>query len=308
MKVLFLFLDGVGIGDPDPGENPFFAARLPTLERALGGIPSLARVRYTGPEGTSFALDATLGVEGLPQSGTGQYALLTGDNGAQRIGRHQGPWTPTALRPLLLASNLFTRARDEGQAVAFANAHPPRYRESRWYKRPAPVPMAADGAGLMTRGIEDLMAGDGLASDLDNARMQTVVEERLPTIHVSEAGANLARLAGQHDLTVFAHYGTDVAGHRGGAEAARIALERVDGFLGGILAHRPDSLGVLVASDHGNIESVQAGHTRNPALGIWFPGKDRSPGIPPESVPGSLLEVCGWTMERLQGKGGDDVI
>ena len=36
-------------------------------------------------------------VPGLPQSGTGQYSLFTGDNGAQRFGRHFGPWVPTML-------------------------------------------------------------------------------------------------------------------------------------------------------------------------------------------------------------------
>lgn len=299
MKVLFVFLDGVGIGVGDRRRNPFFAARLPTLERALGTIPSLDQPSPSGPSGTSFPLDATLGIEGLPQSGTGQYALLTGDNGAARIGRHQGPWTPTALRPLLLATNLLVRAREAGHRVAFANAHPPGYRESRWYKRPAPIPMAADQAGLMSRGIDDLVAGAGLASDLDNRRMQSVVERKLPVIDVVEAGANLARIAEDHDLTLFAHYGTDVAGHRGDPDTARRALERVDGFLGGILAHRPPSLAVLVASDHGNIESVDAGHTRNPALGLWFGTTASGDAAPPAPVPTSLLGVAEWTLGRL---------
>lgn len=300
MKVLFVFLDGVGIGVPDARRNPFFAGRLPTLERSLGAVPSLERTRCTGPTGTSFPLDATLGVEGLPQSGTGQYSLLTGDNGAARIGRHQGPWTPTALRPLLLEANLFSRAMEGGRSVAFANAHPPGYRQSRWYKRPAPFPLAADGSGLMNRGTRHLLNGSGLASDMDNRRMQTVVEEKLPLIDVVEAGSNLARIAEGHDLTVFAHYGTDVAGHRGGADTAREALKRVDGFLGGILAHRSPSLAVLVASDHGNIESVDAGHTRNPALGLWFGPSASGGATPPAPVPSSLLDVAEWTLNRLR--------
>ncbi|MDH3222217.1 MAG: peptidase [Gemmatimonadota bacterium] len=299
--VLFVFLDGVGIGIPDPERNPFFAGPLPTLERYLGGVPSLDEPALDGSGGVSFPLEATLGVEGLPQSGTGQYALLTGDNGSRRIGRHFGPWTPTALRSSLLESNLLTRTQSAGHAVTFANAHPPGYRGSRWYRRPAPIPMAADHAGLMTRGIQDVAEGAGLASDLDNARMQTVVDEPLPVITPAESGANLARIADGHALTLFAHYGTDVAGHRGSAAEAQRALKRVDDFLGGILATRSPGQGVLVASDHGNIESVEAGHTRNPALGIWFPPPSAANTAGDRPLPESLLDVAEWVGAYLDG-------
>jgi len=301
-RVLFVFLDGVGIGLPDPHLNPFFAGPLPALERHLGGIPSLDTPALVGPAGVSFGLDATLGVEGLPQSGTGQYALLTGDNGSRRIGRHFGPWTPTALRTPLLESNLLTRALAAGRSVGFANAHPPGYRQSRWYRRPAPIPMAADDAGLMTRDLEDLVVGNALASDLDNGRMQAVVDRELPRITPLDAGANLARIAGRHDFTLFAHYGTDMAGHRGGARAARQALERVDELLAGVLSTRGPDLGVLVTSDHGNIESTVTGHTRNPALGLWFePLAGEEISLPPPTLPDSLLTVADWVATVLGG-------
>ncbi|HEM46167.1 MAG TPA: peptidase, partial [Alphaproteobacteria bacterium] len=45
------------------------------------------------------------------------------------------------------------------------------------------------------------------------------------------------------------------------------ALERVDAFLEGLLDAMEDDVLLLVASDHGNVEDVTAGHTRNPALG-----------------------------------------
>jgi phosphopentomutase len=46
------------------------------------------------------------------------------------------------------------------------------------------------------------------------------------------------------------------------------ALETVDAFLGGLLHRLPPERLLLVASDHGNIEDLSAGHTRNPALGL----------------------------------------
>ncbi len=37
MHVLFLFLDGVGLGPADPASNPFAAASYPSLRALAGG-------------------------------------------------------------------------------------------------------------------------------------------------------------------------------------------------------------------------------------------------------------------------------
>ena len=103
-KVLLIFLDGVGIGPAGEEVNPFVCARrrIPTLVRLMGGsIPSLERPRTSGPHGSAFPLDTRLDVEGTPQSGTGQAALLTGESTAEIHGHHFGPWTPVRLRPLV---------------------------------------------------------------------------------------------------------------------------------------------------------------------------------------------------------------
>jgi phosphopentomutase len=52
-------------------------------------------------------------------------------------------------------------------------------------------------------------------------------------------------------------------------EGSRRSLERVDAFLGGVLETFPPDGGLVIASDHGNIEDVTGGHTRNPALGVF---------------------------------------
>src|SRR5687767_7872854 len=123
-RVVLLFLDGVGIGPADPSGNPFLTARLPELVGLLGGVPTLDRSKLGTVRGRAFPLNATLGVPGTPQSGTGQTALLTGVNAAERFGSHFGPWTPVALRPLLEERSVLKRAVDGGLATAFANAYP----------------------------------------------------------------------------------------------------------------------------------------------------------------------------------------
>ncbi|MEX2500967.1 MAG: hypothetical protein WD336_01215, partial [Trueperaceae bacterium] len=75
------------------------------------------------------ALDATLGVPGLPQSATGQATLLSGRNGAAAMGRHYGPWPGPTLHRFLQEGDLFARAagRHGRDGVLWAGASPPDY-------------------------------------------------------------------------------------------------------------------------------------------------------------------------------------
>ncbi len=56
---------------------------------------------------TLLSLDASLGVAGLPQSATGQAALVTGKNVSQMIGEHYGPKPNKAVAEIVRLDNLF---------------------------------------------------------------------------------------------------------------------------------------------------------------------------------------------------------
>ena len=269
-RVLFLFLDGVGIGPPDPEVNPFFRAVLPTLTSVLGGhLPSLDEPEPAGSFGRAFPLDACLGVKGIPQSGTGQVALLTGRNAPRAFGRHFGPWPLVRLRSTLERENFLSRAAAAGASVVFANAYPKGYPGTRDSKRVSALPLAARAAGILNRDHRALANSRAIASEIVNdGWIHHLGHHRLPVVTAREAGTNLGRIAVEADLTMYAHYDTDVAGHRGGMSGAVAALERVDGFLAGILEAFPRDTLLFLASDHGNIEDTRVGHTRNPALGL----------------------------------------
>lgn len=297
-RVLLLFLDGVGIGLDDAAVNPFVhaAERLPTLVRALGGgVPTLGRPRVTGASGVGFPLSATLDVEGTPQSGTGQLALLTGESAAELFGRHFGPWTPVRLRPLLEERSLLRRAAERGRRVAFANAYPREWPGPEGSRRVAGPPLAARAAGVLDRHEEALARGEAVASEIVNEGWRRHLgHASVPEVTASEAGANLARIARSADLTLFAHYATDSAGHARDMERAVECLMRVDAFLDGLLSSLASDTLLLVASDHGNLEDVRTGHTRNPALGVAV-----GPGAHAAAELRDLREVTPFVLRTL---------
>jgi len=300
-RTLLLFLDGVGIGKADAERNPFFRASLPVLAELLGSeLPHLGETGPREADGSRarvFPLDPLLEVEGLPQSGTGQIALLTGRNAPEIFGRHFGPWPPVHLRPLLEEENVLRRTVQAGGRALFANAYPRGYPAGLSSRRVAAPPLAAVSAGLLDRDHESLARGQAIASEIVNDGWREHLGfEDLPRIGPREAGRNLGRLTREADLTLYAHYHTDTAGHRRAMDDGVAALERVDAFLGGILDEAPADLLVLVASDHGNVEDVTRGHTRNPVLGLAV--GDGADALPPME---RITDVAPAVLERVLG-------
>ena len=300
-RVLLVFLDGVGIGPADPARNAFACADLPVLRRLLGGrVPVADDLDASGRIVTSDAIlvaaDATLGVAGVPQSGTGQTSLLTGRNAAAEYGRHFGPWVPTGLREMLGEHNLLTRAVRAGARAVFANANPVAAEaDPRIFRRPAAPPLAARAAGVALLGLPELYAGHAVASSITNERWRAHTGDALPDVTAAGAGARLARIAGGAEVTLFAHYDTDYAGHRGALEGAVAALERVDAFLGGLVAALPADALLVVSSDHGNVEDATGGHTLNPVPVLAVgPGRGEMAGVGDISgVAPVLLDLLG---------------
>lgn len=288
-RVLLLFADGVGLGSDDAAVNPFVTAKLPVLTGLIGGPITAISAPLRGAAASLTGVDALLGIDGTPQSGTGQATLLTGRNAAELHGSHFGPWVPSRLRTLVRDDSILVQARRAGHDVGFANAYPEEVkqlgddaaslpsdapgRDSRKRRVPAFLragpPLAAIGADLLTRHTPELERGDAVASELTNEGWREQLKRtNVPIISAADAGRNLARIASRHDFTLFAHYTTDYVGHQQNLDAAVSTLEKLDAFLGGLLDEADDDLLTIVVSDHGNIEDVRVGHTRNPALGL----------------------------------------
>jgi 2,3-bisphosphoglycerate-independent phosphoglycerate mutase len=278
--VLMLFLDGVGIGKRDPLINALMAAPLRSLRSLLGGgIPTRDQRTLAGSHAVAFPLDATLGVAGLPQSGTGQAALFTGTNAARVAGKHFGPYPYSTLRPILERQNIFRRLRDSGRTACFANAFPKRFFE---YMKHHASRMSVTALSCTMTGIPllqgaELEAGRAISADITNEGWKTLGHPDIEVIQPAEAGRRLAKLSAMHDFVLFEYWKTDYAGHSRSMEEAIVTLERFDAMLGGILGSLDSARTLLlITSDHGNIEDLSVKtHTRHPVPMILYGHRHR---------------------------------
>ena len=269
MRVILLFVDGVGIGAADAAVNPFFRAELPWLRGATGGrIPHHHDRRISSPRLEIVPADATLRMPGLPQSGTGQTTIFTGTNAARVFGRHFGPFPPTSLRTMITERNIFRRLQRKGRSVVFANAFPSRFFEytESGTRRLSVTTLSCKLAGVPLLRAEDLLRNEAVSADLIRSRWGELGHPAVKPISPREAGHHLWSIAARHDFTLFEYWLTDHAGHSQKMDFAVNVLELLDEFLGGFFERFDfdNSLFVMV-SDHGNIEDLSTKtHTRNP--------------------------------------------
>ena len=284
-RVFFLFLDGVGFGDDDTSINPLCAGDYPTLLRLTGGV---ALTRSTGRITTADAdvlpLDACMGVEGRPQSATGQASLLTGRNVPAAIGEHYGPRPDDRVRKLVLGANLFSAVQKAGLGACFCNAYPPGFFDAvdRGKRLLSVIQFAAQSSGLRLMGKDDLQAGTAISVGYTNRSWRDQLGYReIPVYSPHEAGMQFWRMAQASSFVLHDHWMTDVLGHHEDLPGAVADLQTFDGFLGGLLsaADLEETL-IIIASDHGNVEDCSHGkHTLNPALGMLIGNREGLPVV-----------------------------
>lgn len=291
-SLVFVFVDGLGLGVDDPDVNPLATDRYPHLAEFAGG--RLTRAGIAGstarhPELGSGSrrrnpslhrhwlakpIDANLGLDGLPQSGTGQATLFTGVNCVELAGRHYGPFPHSTSRTVIAQQNMFKRLVESGKKAEFANPYPRRFftyveRTDRW----TVTTLCCLHAGIRLKTGEDLAAGEAVAADITGAGWPEP-SDAIEPVTPEEAGQRLARMADRSHFVLFEYFATDKAGHGRNFNRAHDTLSRLDAFIGGIVGRLDLSRqSLLLTSDHGNLEDLSTrGHTRNPVpLIVWGP-------------------------------------
>ena len=260
-------MDGIGLGENNQGINPFANAKMPNLNMLLDGRSLFKEsAPFHGERASLVAIDPSVGVDGLPQSATGQAMLLTGVNISAELGYHYGPKPNPAVAAYLKTGTLFSRCVEAGKKAALLNAYPPRYFDGidsgkRLYSS---IPLAVTNAGLSLFTHEDFMAGRALSADFTGAGWRTMLGfPESPVMDAPQAGRKLVTLAKQYDFSLFEYWASDYAGHHQEMDKAVELMETFDGVLGGLMEEMKDESGmmkdellVVVTSDHGNMEDL----------------------------------------------------
>lgn len=273
MRMIFLFIDGLGIGGNDELKNPLKAADTPNLD-------------YVFNKFTVIPTDASMGVPGLPQSATGQTAIFTGVNAALVLGRHLHGQPTITLKKIIYKNNLFKELIKRGYTVTNSNV----YREEYLCKmfdpkdrrnRPSVTSVMTMSCGLQLRSVEDYKQGNGLYHDI-TGKVLTESGYDVKQISPEEAAERLYAISRNYDFTLFEHFLTDIIGHRMDMQSAKAELELLDAFIGALL-HKLDLTEdvLFITSDHGNIEDVSVKtHTYNKVPTIII--GNRPEGVIPE--------------------------
>lgn len=161
--VIFIFLDGVGLGKNDREINPF--ARFSNeFFNAFAG-------REHRVPGYLIETDAHMGIPGLPQSATGQTALFTGYNGPQILGLTCERGYPTfTLRPYFKEKNILKVFNENGLNASLINSYSEKYLERLTHPRAERMlsSLHAKTFGKPYFTTEDYLAGKSLYMDLTN--------------------------------------------------------------------------------------------------------------------------------------------
>ncbi len=256
MKMTMMFIDGLGIGKNNRS-NPFIKANIPTWHQLVESYGY-------------YQADASLGVEGLPQSATGQTSIYTGENAPRVIGRHYSARPTESLVQMIKKNNVFTILKERGYRVTFANVYTREYLDKmnsnpRGVFKPSVTTLLNLSASVSFRLVEDYRKGYGLFHDITGETLRERGYD-VPLITPENAADNLFRLSRDFDFTLFEFFVSDLAGHSQDMDRAVAVLERIDRFVGSLIQKMDMEKEIFViVSDHGNIEDLStATHTMNP--------------------------------------------
>lgn len=245
-----IMVDGLGI-PPEGWRNSIFARLCPSEFIEL-------LERY------SIALDATLEMDGIPQSATGQTAIFTGLNASKLVGSHLSGFPGPFLKSLLRKNNIFLEIIKLNKSVVFANSYIrcplDKILDTRFASVTSVMLSTFADKGL---DVDDLLKGQAVIHDITR---RTVTEKYgVPVITPEEGAQHLLNVSSKYDFVLFEYFLTDKAGHSRDEAELEITLDELSRFILDIKNNLPETTALLICSDHGNCENIQTKqHTINP--------------------------------------------
>lgn len=256
--VLLFFIDGLGIGGRGE-QNPL--DKIKNIEPLAQFKDEISEIIC---DGVLIPTDPRMGVEGRPQSASGQTTILTGINAPQVLGVHKQGFPNQILRDVIAEHSIFTQLKNLNiEPNVFANAYTPQFfaEKQRWKSA---TTCAIEAANLPFRKLPDLLGRQAVFHDFTN---RSLIERNfdVPLFSPVEAGEILAELTAAHRFTLYEYFITDKIGHAQDFGKAEEYLPPLAEFLRETLRGiDTETTTVILTSDHGNIEDLSIRtHTLN---------------------------------------------
>jgi phosphopentomutase len=269
-SVLLFFIDGLGIGTRGP-HNPLDNLDANPLAVFQDEEPQ------TFLEGIVVPTDPRLGIEGRPQSASGQTTILTGVNAPAAVGYHKQGFPNKALLEIIERKSIFKQLTDAGVSpITFVNAYTSRFfaERPRWVSA---TTAAVEAAQMKFRTVTDLREGQAVFMDFTN---RILIERGEPVTERSEveAATILANIVAANRFSLYEYFITDKAGHAQDMQLARKILTSLALFIRELLVRVDlNRTTVILTSDHGNIEDLSLrNHTMHavPTI-VWGAQRER---------------------------------
>lgn len=263
MSLIFLFVDGIGIGNPSEF-NPFSVFDLKAFEILSKGKLTTESKPIFEANHVFKGIDANLDVEGLPQSGTGQASLFCGINAAKLVGHHFGPYPHSKTKEILKEHSFFSYLKKQNKTPHFINAYPKPFFEfaekrDRW----TCSSLMALGSGQKLHNEESIERGEAVTAEIRQDYWKARLQIPIPEIDEKIAAQRIKTKAEMVDLVFYEYYLTDKAGHAQELEGAFSALDRLDKLVFNLIDTLENNT-LIITSDHGNLEDLSLKtHTRN---------------------------------------------
>ncbi len=264
MRIVFIFIDGLGVGENELQKNPCAHPEIQLFKFFLNDLfPKTVLF-----DGMVKPIDAQLGVPGLPQSATGQAALFTGINTAKLLNIHLSGFPNQELRTIIEKHSIHIKLKNIGKRPAFINVYRPIFFE----KGPEALvrflsvtSIANWKAGLQFFSFDHLLSEQAIYHDFTNFEL---IKRgfHVPKFTAEKAGQILAHSSQKYDFCLYEYFKTDWAGHGQDMTQAVQLLVQLERFIFTFLNDTDlSSTLVILTSDHGNIEDLSVKtHTFNP--------------------------------------------
>lgn len=256
MKVLLFFIDGFGIGKKNSKFNPLYLDDFKNIRNLF--------------DNHLIETDPILGVEGLPQSATGQTTILTGKNAPEHLGYHLRGLPNDELRKLINDNNIFKDLKKRGFKVTNANAYHNDFlnnmKKNLGSKYGVSVSTEATlSAQLKFRDEKDLSNDKAVYQDITNKIIIDNWNGKVNLISPTNAAKNLSNIVKENDFTFFEYFQTDIVGHKMDINSSLKIFNILDEFIGSLIKNLDfENTLLIITSDHGNIEDLSIKtHTLN---------------------------------------------